>query len=313
MGQYTGVHMSHGFQVSVVIPVYNAVRYVRRAVESAVHLNEVGEIILIDDGYKDGALEVCRLLASEYKKVSVFQHPDGANKGAGASRNLGIQKSTCEFISFLDADDWYLDNRFNETSRMFLADPTIDGVYVPVGTVLEEGAAPVFRTYRTKADIENHLSFTKRQISAENLFSSLLRGKDGSFHTNGITLKRSLLAVVGSFNEKLRLHQDYEYWLRCAYFGRLIGVTSRAPCAVRAVHNENRIHTADIRSRALYYVEVYRFFMPRKLSIKDRIFLFQEYIIYHQNRRHHSDGAILKYKELLLLALKELVRAIGSN
>ena len=104
-------------QISVIIPVYNAEKFIRRAVESAVILDVVKEIILVEDNSPDNALTICRKLEREYSKVLVFQHPDGQNRGAAASRNLGIIKASCELIAFLDADDFYLSNRFNAENK----------------------------------------------------------------------------------------------------------------------------------------------------------------------------------------------------
>ena len=77
-------------KISVIIPVYNAEKYVSQAVESALQFNEVYEVVLIEDKSPDNALEVCRELAEKYDRVKLYQHPDKGNHGAGASRNLGI-------------------------------------------------------------------------------------------------------------------------------------------------------------------------------------------------------------------------------
>ncbi|MBH2023635.1 MAG: glycosyltransferase, partial [Flavobacteriales bacterium] len=77
-------------KISVIIPVYNAEKYVSQAVESALQLDEVFEIILVEDKSPDNALEVCKELAEKHERVKLFQHPDQGNHGAGASRNLGL-------------------------------------------------------------------------------------------------------------------------------------------------------------------------------------------------------------------------------
>ena len=87
-------------RVSVIIPVYNAESYLRKAIESAVYLEEVGEVILIEDRSPDNALVLAKQLEQEFGKVKLFQHPDKKNHGAGASRNLGIQKASCAHIAF---------------------------------------------------------------------------------------------------------------------------------------------------------------------------------------------------------------------
>ena len=92
-------------EISVIIPVYNAATFLRKAVESAVNLDEVKEILLVEDASTDNSLALCRTLQTEYPKVKLFQHPDYGNHGAGASRNKKKKKKTQEFIEVLDADD----------------------------------------------------------------------------------------------------------------------------------------------------------------------------------------------------------------
>ena len=64
------------FKISVIIPVYNAESYLRKAVQSAVNLVEVGEIILIEDQSPDNALVLAKKLEQEFEKVKLFLHPD---------------------------------------------------------------------------------------------------------------------------------------------------------------------------------------------------------------------------------------------
>ncbi|PMB23704.1 glycosyl transferase family 2, partial [Fischerella thermalis CCMEE 5198] len=59
-------------QISVIIPVYNAEKYVRQAVESALSQPEVGEVILIEDASSDKSFKVCQELAHEYSLVKLF-------------------------------------------------------------------------------------------------------------------------------------------------------------------------------------------------------------------------------------------------
>ena len=67
--------MKNLIKISVITTVYNAETYLRQAVESAIDLEEVGEVILVEDKSPDNALALCRELEKEYEKVRVFQHP----------------------------------------------------------------------------------------------------------------------------------------------------------------------------------------------------------------------------------------------
>jgi glycosyltransferase involved in cell wall biosynthesis len=99
-------------RVDVIVPVYNAADYVRKAVESALARPETVEVILVEDGSTDESLAVCQELAAEYPTVRLYRHPNGENRGAGASRNLAISESTRGHIAFLDAD-YFLPCRFS--------------------------------------------------------------------------------------------------------------------------------------------------------------------------------------------------------
>lgn len=90
--------------VSVIVPVYNAERYLRQCVRSVLQqtISDL-EVILVDDGSKDDSLTICNDLAAEDPRVQVVSTKNG---GAGAARNAGIAVATGTLLYFLDADDW---------------------------------------------------------------------------------------------------------------------------------------------------------------------------------------------------------------
>jgi glycosyltransferase involved in cell wall biosynthesis len=102
-------------KVSVIIPVYNAGKYVEDAVNSALKQKEIKEIILVENGSSDNSLSVCKKLEKDLKKIKLFRHPNGENRRSSRTCNLGLKKATQNYIPFLDADDFYLDNRFKRT------------------------------------------------------------------------------------------------------------------------------------------------------------------------------------------------------
>ena len=129
------------FIVSVVMPVYNAAPFVEEAVNSALKQPEVGEILLIEDGSPDNAIEICRRLVLTDKRIRLFQHAEGKNLGAGESRNVGLRNATYPYIAFLDADDIFGDDRFKKDKELFENDETIDGVYNAVAPLLDSDYA----------------------------------------------------------------------------------------------------------------------------------------------------------------------------
>lgn len=222
-------------KVSVIIPVYNAEKYVSKAVKSAIDQKQTGEVILIEDHSKDDSLKKCKELEKKYKKVKLLQHPNKKNNGAGASRNLGIKNAKYSYISFLDADDYYLPNRFKVAEKIFKQE-NIDGVYDAVGTYFENKEAKKL-WYKNK---NFTLTCPKKGIPPEKLLLRLLDGKSEQFHTNGIVVKKEIFKKTGLFDPELKLAQDSAMWFRMAACGKLKGGSTKEPVAIRRMHSKNR-------------------------------------------------------------------------
>ncbi|MDR1376546.1 MAG: glycosyltransferase [Synergistaceae bacterium] len=94
--------------ISVIVPVYNIEKYIRKCVESIINqtYNNV-EIILVDDGSTDGSSAVCDELAESDARVKVFHTTNG---GQSVARNVGIKASNGDCIAFVDGDDYVTDD-----------------------------------------------------------------------------------------------------------------------------------------------------------------------------------------------------------
>lgn len=229
------------FKVSVIIPVFNMDRYLTDAVESAVRLPETGEIILVDDGSTDNSLALCLSLQNKYEKVRVLQHPERENHGVAASRNLGIKNAHFDYISFLDADDYYLSNRFQTDKEIFLACANVDGVYGCNEAVFEN---PEIQANYLNRYVVKHTTVSHALPPAE-LYRSLLFLSHGCFHTSAITIRKEAFAKTGLFNTKLRQGEDTELWLKLSLKSVLVAGSIKEPIAIRRVHNTNSIHNVE--------------------------------------------------------------------
>jgi len=231
-------------KISVITPVYNAEKYITQAVESALQFEEVYEIILVEDQSPDNALEVCKKLAEQYERVKLYQHPDKKNHGAGASRNLGIEMSTGDFIAFLDADDYYLPNRFDAERELF-KNNEVDAVYGALGV----------HYYSEKAKEEYYSLFGDRlttvykKYAPKDVFPGQLNmlGSFGLFSIDTLTIRKKMLLekVNPLFKTHLRLHQDTELLFRSSFYLKFYpGILDQA-VAMRGVHESNRITQVD--------------------------------------------------------------------
>lgn len=234
--------------ISVITPVYNAELYLRKAVESALQFEEVKEVILIEDASPDNALQICRELVEEDKRVKLLQHPGGKNRGAGASRNLGIVNATQEYIAFLDADDFYLPNRFDRDKEILSQDKSIDGVYNALGVHFysEKAREQYCATFDIKfEEAETRLSTVKPDLQGNSLFDSFwgIHYYHGQFNLDAFTVRRSSLLGLrgGLFKIGLKLHQDTELLSRVVYYLNLAPGDILNAVAKRGVHDDNRI------------------------------------------------------------------------
>ena len=231
-------------KISVITPVYNAEKYITKAVESALQFDQVFEIILVEDQSPDKALDVCKKLAEKYDRVKLFQHPDKGNHGAGASRNLALEKATGDFIAFLDADDYYLPNRFEVEKELF-KNPQVEGVYGAIGVHYYSDKAKE-QYYNIFGD---RLTTVYKKYSPKDVFRGQLGmlGSFGLFSIDALTIRKSALDTKLSpmMKTHLRLHQDTEFLFRLSYYLDLYpGILDKA-VANRGVHESNRITQVD--------------------------------------------------------------------
>ena len=91
-------------KVSIIIPIYNVRRYVRKTVESALRQTESDiELILVDDGSTDGSGKICDQFAEADKRVVVIHKKNG---GLSSARNAGTEVASSEYLMYLDGDDY---------------------------------------------------------------------------------------------------------------------------------------------------------------------------------------------------------------
>lgn len=223
--------------VSVIIPVYNAERFIREAVESALAQPETSEVILVEDGSSDNSLKVCTDIASQNSKVRVLRHEGGQNRGASASRNLGIKNATCDYVVFLDADDFYLSDRFGTARKLFESNVDIDGVYEAIGATFENERVREEWFRRNTSD----MTTLKEKIAPKNLFQILAsaENKKGHFHLNGLVVRKSIFEKTGFFDEFLQIGEDTSICIKMSAVAQLVPGRLKEPVAIRRIHGDN--------------------------------------------------------------------------
>lgn len=138
--------MEENIRISIIIPVYNVEKYLEECLDSAVSQTiPQKEILCIDDGSSDSSYLILQRYQQKYPCIRIFRQE---NKGAGEARNVGLKHAEGKYVSFLDADDLYIDPRALEVMVQ-----TCENKRVPVCAGLrklyhEDGAIEDYELYR---------------------------------------------------------------------------------------------------------------------------------------------------------------------
>ncbi|MEZ4909287.1 MAG: glycosyltransferase family 2 protein [Saprospiraceae bacterium] len=282
-------------KVSVIIPVYNAEKFLDKSIQSALNQPQTGEVLLIDDRSTDGSWEICEMWMKKDARVRIFKN-EGI-KGAGDARNIGLRNASYEIIAFLDADDYFLNGRFEDDCNIFAQNSNIVASANTVEILLNtnesiNGLNSIFENHTT---IGFKNSYTKVTIYDFYLGSAL--------HLNGLTFKKNLIINKIKFDEGLKQAQDTDFIFRLLLSGQAMSTDVQK---VKAVYNIHRSNTISNIGEATYY--------RRKaakihfhLAIKNRLKIwlvwkffkdFMEYDYLWYFKRNHP---FKKYKKLILL------------
>lgn len=249
--------------ISVIIPVFNTANFLEKAVDSVLIHSCVGELILVDDGSSDGSYELCLDLIKRDKRCRLLTHSERANKGAAESRNIGILAAVFPFISFLDADDSYLPNRFKESLDLLLSDDSLDACF---GRVL------VFDKIKKT---QKQMGFLKKKPE-DSVLTYLLKG--GYFHTNSITVRNIFFKKVGLFNQKVWPHEDLEMWIRISYLGKIKNLLCDDPIAIYQIHENNLSKFAGWKSRKNFWRQIWRQFRYENVGVFNKYLIIKKLI-----------------------------------
>jgi glycosyltransferase involved in cell wall biosynthesis len=189
--------VSDDLGISVVIPCFNAGRYLRETIESITTQDYTGpvEIVVSDDGSSDNSLTIAE---SYGDRVKLVLSSNGRGTGPSATRNRGILAASNPLIAFLDADDLWLPGYLSTMVKVIAAHPEIALAYGKGYFVSEEGKrlGPVFP--------EPH----RPCVTPDELLPNQC------FSVGAVIVRRSALDAVGLFDESIQGGEDQDLWLR---------------------------------------------------------------------------------------------------
>ncbi|WP_099036294.1 glycosyltransferase family 2 protein [Lacimicrobium alkaliphilum] len=189
---------------SVVIPVYNRVEPLERALSSVLRQTcQDFEVYVVDDGSEADIAKQIRQLITELndQRIQLLVHP--SNKNGAAARNTGIRAARGDYICFLDSDDEWLPEKLQRVSEVLDTQVRsrlpilLHHQYQNVDNGIKRSALP--KQAKSNAESVAHYSFVTNNV--------------GGIQSSTITVSRELASQT-LFNEKLKGHQDWDFCLR---------------------------------------------------------------------------------------------------
>jgi glycosyltransferase involved in cell wall biosynthesis len=182
--------------VSVIIPAYNAARFVHGAIDSVLGQTfQNFEIIVVDDGSKDGTRKAVESYLSDSRVHYLYQE----NRGLPGARNAGAKVSRGDYLAFLDADDFFASNALE---CMLSAFQSTDAQWLNVGVLKLEGENRTVRHPMTPAG------------------DLLLAILDDDFITRSPFYPRQEFFSVGMYDEEIRNREDWDINIRMIAAGK---------------------------------------------------------------------------------------------
>lgn len=182
--------------ISVIMPCYNAERFVAEAVDSVLNQTYPNvELVVVEDGSTDDSLGVLRKYGQSIRLLTQ------RNTGPDVARNFGLTHAQGQFVAFLDADDWWRAECLEKLHAALATHPECGVAYCgwqKVGN-LNGGTHP----------------FVPRNYEGPNKVELLLTG-GSPWPIHAALTRKALIDRAGGFSEDLIASEDYELWLRLA-------------------------------------------------------------------------------------------------
>lgn len=218
--------------VSVIMPVYNGEKYIRKAVESVYEQEVSLELLVIDDGSTDHTEEVL----SAYEGREDFRYiKNKENMGAARSRNWGVKASKGKYIAFLDADDWWEEGKLEAQVE-----------------TMELTGCDICSTGRELMQPDGHTTGKYIPVKERITYHDLL--KHNSINCSSVLLRREdALAFPMEHDDS---HEDYITWLRILKRGGFAAGINKPYLKYRL--SEGGKSRNKLKSAAMTY-QVYRY------------------------------------------------------
>jgi glycosyltransferase involved in cell wall biosynthesis len=283
--------------VSVMMPAYNAEKYIEQAIKSVLAQSySRWELIIVNDGSTDDTAAVVARFTDS--RIRVFHQ---VNSGEAAARNNALAQMQGEFLAFLDADDVFLSDHLEVTVAYLQAHPECDGVYTDGyycdsnGTLLQT------------------LSSRRRGPFVGRVFEEVVRGSDVFGPPMCVVLRGNIIAQYQlKFDPDIVIGPDWDFFTHYADVARF-GYIDHDTCRYR-VHQTNITVLTGLRRRALDMakcrIKAVKMENFKSCSLEIRLNVFYDLLVNLLRGAPDQQTAITYWPEFMALPAEQQARLL---
>lgn len=298
------------YTVSVIIPSYNCLAYLPKAIESILQQGRSDvEIIIVNDNSTDGTAQYLESLSQQESCIQVI-----TTKGLGASaaRNMAIEQAAGEFIAFLDADDYWYPDKLTAQLALHEANPKVAMSFTNYDHVNEQYQYIVdcFGYWQQFTQVATPCYRIKQplaQVLAHNVIG-----------TSTVMMKASVFKAVGMFDINMTYCEDWQLWLKvCEHFEVALLTQSYTGYLMRG---DSVTQTDSKRLQHLECIEhIISDYKQRELGLSKRTFaladakLKEGYADYYRTQRKFMNALYFEgYAFLLNPQIRRIKNGLGD-
>ncbi|MFZ3408770.1 glycosyltransferase family 2 protein [Vibrio chagasii] len=292
-------------KVSVVIPTYNCLDYLPKAIGSVLkQTHQDIELIIIDDNSNDGtSTYLASIQDHRIVKLSTL------GVGAPQARNLGIEKAEGEFIAFLDADDFWFPEKIERQLEFHQRYPEMAMSFTNYEHLTED--------YEVIVDCFSYWSqFQNRQeqfINIENPLEFII--ENNVIGTSTVMVKADVFSQTDSFNADIKYGEDWELWLRMSE-NHQIGVLNSVEVGY-LMRATSVTQTEDLKLRNLASIETIlqryqnnsqRWNLPQSSFKVAKARILEGYADYYRGLQQNRQAIVYSFRSLVMAPQKRTLR-----
>jgi glycosyltransferase involved in cell wall biosynthesis len=210
--------------ISVVIPAYNAERFIAQTLESVLAQTlPPDEVLVIDDGSTDSTADVAERFGAPVRVIR------RANARQSATRNFGVQEAKSEWIAFIDADDRWEPDKLARQAEELARHPEADLCYTARVQLFDDG-------------VTTRLGRVIPVPAGEDVRTGLFRNT--TFLPSSVMVRRSAFLASGGFDTSMNYVEDWDLWMRMFHSGMKFA-------AVQEPLVQHRLHAGSMSHQAM--------------------------------------------------------------